>query len=320
MNVPVTRRAFTLGTLAAGLGGPAILSLVTEQAAAQDATPSSATDLASYGFPTLDISITADSFEGVPSETAAGRYLVTTTVAGDVDSGAASFVRPPEGTSVDDLIAAVQGPGAEASPAAGSDEGGGAPPLVFYEATWPGGNDAPGGASSQAVFDLGPGDWMVWNGDPEVDLAPVTMTVTGEMPADLTEPDADVTITFVDFAISVEGNLTAGDHIARIENQGAEPHFVDLMKGPDGLTDADVTIIVNAMAAPPDGTPPALPYNPDTDFSDVLVTSAQSIGVVQWVPVTLEAGTYVAICFFPTAGTGEPHAMKGMHTVFTVAG
>ena len=35
--------------------------------------------------------------------------------------------------------------------------------------------------------------------------------------------------------------------------------------------------------------------------------------------VSLEAGTYAAACFFPTAGTGEPHAMKGMHTVFTVS-
>lgn len=51
----------------------------------------------------------------------------------------------------------------------------------------------------------------------------------------------------------------------------------------------------------------------------VFGTATQSIGTVTWVPVHLDAGTYAAVCFFPTAGTGEPHAFMGMHTVFTVS-
>jgi hypothetical protein len=65
-------------------------------------------------------------------------------------------------------------------------------------------------------------------------------------------------------------------------------------------------------------TPEALPFNPDTDLMPVLSTAAQSIDVVQWVPLTLETGTYAAFCFFPNAGEGLPHAVHGMHTVFTV--
>ncbi len=54
---------------------------------------------------------------------------------------------------------------------------------------------------------------MVRNGDPEIGLAPIAVTVTGEMDADLAEPNAAVVITFVDFAISVDGTLTEG-HLA----------------------------------------------------------------------------------------------------------
>ena len=47
-------------------------------------------------------------------------------------------------------------------------------------------------------------------------------------------------------------------------------------------------------------------------------TPTQSIGTVTWTRVSLDAGTYVAWCWFPTAGLGDPHAVHGMHTVFDV--
>jgi hypothetical protein len=62
-----------------------------------------------------------------------------------------------------------------------------------------------------------------------------------------------------------------------------------------------------------------LPFNPDTDLRPVLSTATQSIGTLTWVHAHLDAGTYAALCFFPTAGTGAPHTMMGMHTVFTVS-
>ncbi len=51
-----------------------------------------------------------------------------------------------------------------------------------------------------------------------------------------------------------------------------------------------------------------------------FISSAQSIGVSTWQHVELEAGTYVAACFFPTTGTDAPHAMVGMTEVFKVTG
>lgn len=35
-------------------------------------------------------------------------------------------------------------------------------------------------------------------------------------------------------------------------------------------------------------------------------------------PIELTTGTYLAACFFPTAGTGVPHALNGMFDVFKV--
>src|SRR5215203_1840161 len=59
-------------------------SFTTPLATAQEATPAAGKDrlLAdTMGLPELAITATADGYEGVPSETAAGRYVVTLTSA-----------------------------------------------------------------------------------------------------------------------------------------------------------------------------------------------------------------------------------------------
>jgi hypothetical protein len=88
-----------------------------------------------------------------------------------------------------------------------------------------------------------------------------------------------------------------------------------MAKVPDGTTNDQ---LAQLLMLPDDATPPAGLPNP-ADFEDLVSTDTISIGNSMWTPLTLVSGTYLAVCFFPTAGTGEPHAMKGMHTVFTVA-
>lgn len=329
MSVYITRRQLTLGTIAAAIGGPALLSILSEPVAAQEATPGVSSAFAELGLPTLDITVTNDGFEGVPSETAAGRYLVTANFAGDLQAGNGQldFIRPPEGHTTDEILG-ILGMFAQAqaspeamdmggTPASGSDQGGGAPPAVIYESTFAGGIGAPSGATAQVVLDLEPGDWILWGDDPAAPQQPVTFTVTGDMPAGLPAPQADITATLVDFAITFDGSLTAGDHVLQVTNEGAEPHFLLLETAPDGLTNDQF----GELLMLPDGaTPPAnLPYK-ESDFMPLMIVDTISIGMSAWTTVSLQAGTYAAACFFPTAGTGEPHAMKGMHTVFTVTG
>jgi len=43
-----------------------------------------------------------------------------------------------------------------------------------------------------------------------------------------------------------------------------------------------------------------------------------SMGKTGWIPVTLEAGTYVLLCFVPDIESGMPHAYHGMYQVITV--
>jgi len=63
----------------------------------------------------------------------------------------------------------------------------------------------------------------------------------------------------------------------------------------------------------PDGDLP----NPD-EFIPVTGMSALSTGKTGWIPVTLEAGTYIILCFIPDIESGMPHAYHGMYQVITV--
>ncbi len=52
---------------------------------------------------------------------------------------------------------------------------------------------------------------------------------------------------------------------------------------------------------------------------DVAATGTQSTGTSLWIPMTLEPGTYVLICFFPDISDGMPHAFHGMYNVVEVS-
>jgi hypothetical protein len=327
MPTILSRRAFTAGSIATLLGGATVISLPVSRIAA--ATTQGGTDLTSLGLPTIDVTVTANAFEGAPTELDAGRYLVTAAVASGVDEGSVAFVQPPPGMTAADFLAAIGGGGGatpEASPpevepeASPVEEEAFQPeilPTFIYQSVFAGGTNAVGGPG-MAVIDLGPGEWILWGDGPQSAQPPVTFMVNGEMPADLPEPDADVMVTFIDFGISVEGSLTAGEHVMRLENQGAQPHFLVLEKGPDDMTNDDIAMLLDIFFG---GATPAgpLPFDPDKDFQDILSTPTQSIGTVQWTTVSLTAGTYAAFCFFPTAGEGLPHALHGMYTVFKVS-
>ncbi len=53
-----------------------------------------ATDLTSLGYPTLDVTITADGFSGIPETLPAGRYLLNATAEDLEEGGAVSFLSP----------------------------------------------------------------------------------------------------------------------------------------------------------------------------------------------------------------------------------
>ncbi|MEA2531998.1 MAG: hypothetical protein QOG89_3642, partial [Thermomicrobiales bacterium] len=108
------------------LGAVLLVILGTSPATArQEATP--VTGFAGLGLPTLDVTATADAYEGIPESLEAGRYLVTITVAADTEfGGGIAFVRPGVVTA-EEFLAALAGPPDEA--------GAGATPMAEAEAT-----------------------------------------------------------------------------------------------------------------------------------------------------------------------------------------
>jgi hypothetical protein len=330
----LTRRQFVVASTV----GAAVLTVLPAPAlrvVAQDATPSTR-GLADWGLPALDITVSSTGYEGIPEALDAGRYLVTVTATDDTgEFGVGVGFVQPAGMSAEDFLSLLAGPPADAtsddaaSPVADTEAtpadagGAGGPPAALFEATIAGGAYAVAGAPSQIVLDLTPGEWIAWGDDPEASQTPVIFVVSGEMPADLVEPESSATITMGEYVIEVtDGALTAGSQVVRIDNIGAQPHFVIAAKGPDGMTEDQIqTILDEEMAAEMSGTPAAYSgINPDTELEDAFFTGTQSTGTSTWIPVTLDAGTYVLVCFFPDMGDGLPHAYHGMYSIVEVGG
>lgn len=321
LTKPVTRRQFVLGSAAGAtllsLGAPRVLLAAQAASSGLDA----------LGYPTLNLTVSESGYQGMPSSTAAGRYLVRLTGNGINEPAAAGFMSPvTAGKTVQEVIsflASAGGPPPGASPSAG---GGGTPPagqggqqesLVLpdwvYRMTMAGGPYIAPGQTAEAVIDLIPGDWILWGDDPSAPQKPVTFTVTGEFPKDIEEPTADIEAMLVDFAITLKGTLTKGPHIVKITDNGAEPHFLILEELPAGTTRDQLMAMVSSTS---NATPP-----PGVSSTPVFESAAQSLGTTYWQTVDFpQDGTYGAACFFPTAGTGVPHAMNGMIDVFQVTG
>lgn len=276
--------------------------VLTTTAAQEGATPTAGPALADLGLPELNLDLTADGVEGVPESIDAGRYLLTVTgePSSDTAPGGVVILQLPEGLGLEDAMA--EGAAAQQGP-----------PAFFYEALLPGGAEIGQSGTSVSVIDLPPGEWIVSGYG--FSTPPVVFTSTGEMPADLPEPESNATFTLDEMTIELtEGELIAGENLLKIENIGEQPHFVTIDRVPDGTTSENVEATLQSMM----GTP----VEGAVDFADMVHVGGsadQSSGTTMWMPISLDAGTYVGLCFITDPDTGMPHAMMGMHIVFTVA-
>lgn len=311
-----------------------VLSLGTVSSLAQGAsTPTAASGLEEAGLPTLDITVTATGYEGIPDELAAGRYLVNLSLSEDVaeSGGGIAFIQAPEGMTTDALLADFEAffggddadgtdggtPIAEtdASPEASS------PPTSIFNAKYAGGIYAFGG-STQVVVDLTPGEWIAWAEDTEAPQEPVIFMATGEMPADLPEPPSAATVTMAEYVIKVtEGTLSAGPQVIRLDNVGAQPHFLGWFLGPEGMTEAQIqTVLDEEMQAEMSGTEVVYSdLNPEEDLFPVVFTATQSSMTSIWMVVDVPTGANGLACFFPDLSDGIPHAYHGMFSVVDVS-
>lgn len=287
--------------------------LLAPAARAQEATPA-AIFPATLGLPELRVTITDTGFDA-PSEIAAGRVLlnVTNAASASLESADANLALLPEGTTIDDVAATF---GAQMGTPTSEEE---ALPQWIYEAMFAGGPIVPSGQSVQAVVDLTPGDWVLFNDSPGAPQQPQPLTVTESVasPTTMEEPQADVDVQLQEYSfIGLENPIPAGPHLWKFTNTGSQPHIMILFRGPAGIT---MNQLMTLLQLEEDATPPPdFPYQEsDFDFNQPGL-GALSSGQTSWLALDLEPGTYIALCFVPDEQTGAPHALMGMVQVFTV--
>lgn len=206
------------------------------------------------------------------------------------------LVRLDSGKTAADFEAALKNPG---------------PPPRW--ATFVGGPNAPApGASFDATFDVPAGNYVVTC---LVDIPdhtphfakgmtrPLTVVAAAGTPA--VAPTADITVSLTDYAFDVKGALTAGKHTVKIENNGPQPHELELIRFEPGKTMKDL----GAWMAKPEGPPPAVPIGG---------VAATAIGTASFVTFDLTPGKYVMVCFIPDGKDGKPHLDHGMMKEFTI--
>ena len=267
--------------------------------------------LQDLGYPEVRIVGSETGFE-VPDEVQAGTVLLTLDNQAPFPIGF-SIVQLPEGASLVDLL-----PPSEASPAA-SPEGGEeaaaeeALPPILYDAIWAGGVFAFPGAPAQAVVTLTSGEWLLLT-PPETGLPPQTLNVTGEA-AETEEIAVEaVPVELDNFQIRLPEQIAAGPQIWEVTNAGDQPHEIFISTTPERLSLEDAETL---LLLPPDATPPPGLPNPE-EFLPVTFVAPVSNEQTTLVEVALEPGHYVAVCFIPEKESAEPHALKGMVTVFSV--
>lgn len=116
---------------------------------------------------------------------------------------------------------------------------------------------------------------------------------------------AAVQIQATDYALTLPAKIPAGVTTFAFENKGHEPHYVRFVRLASGHTIGDF------VGWQKSGTP----------IPDWLVSSGGigtiAPGLSETFTATLAAGSYVAICTYPTPD-GTPHVQKGMFAALQV--
>ncbi len=171
---------------------------------------------------------------------------------------------------------------------------------------------APPGDSTDVYLRLEPGHYAIvcWKGDHlsrgmaqdfvvESDSARIG---AGPRP----EPDADLSISMSEYGYALSGPVSAGRHLIKVENHGAQPHEADIVRLGPGRTARDY---LDWLDGGEHGLPPAEPVGGVGDFIS---------GRTVWMDVTFTPGRYFIVCQVPDASDGKPHYQRGMIREFEV--
>jgi hypothetical protein len=261
------------------------------------------TKFANLGYPELHLVVDDLGFEA-PETIASGRYLVVLENLGTPFGPAAvsdvNFLQLPDGTSIDELNAALAGESGEV-------------PAWFGEITSAGGFLAAAGETEYALIDFEAGEWYVGVGDANP-YRSLTVTPAAVSGPGYSQP-AELDIAFNEHVLALPQIVESGRQVWHVANESDEMHEIVLVRTPRLLT---VDEVIDVMSVPageeaPDGVlDPTLLQFPAAGVKPI------SGGRELWVELNLEPGDYVAICLIPDAASGAPHALSGSIAPFTV--
>lgn len=164
-------------------------------------------------------------------------------------------------------------------------------------------------AQSNATHHLEPGSyaWIclmdIPDGIPHVVKAKMAKHFTvrdrSQETATAVAPNATIMIELEDYSFRVSGPLSAGRHMIRVQNAGAEPHEIGLVRLAAGKTMQDF----KAWMQNPQGPPPA--------SSVGGISSMAPNATAAYFEVEVTSGDYLLLCLV-TAPDGRPHTDHGM--------
>jgi hypothetical protein len=138
-------------------------------------------------------------------------------------------------------------------------------------------------------------------------MHPLVVT-PGAAPSPAAEPAADVTIKLTDYDFELSQPLTAGTHVVRVENTGAQAHEIVIAALAPGKTLQDF------IAWEEGGEKGPLPTG---EWVGGVTTI--EVGAHSQFTTTFVAGSYLLLCFWPDAKDGKPHIIHGMAKQITVS-
>jgi len=199
------------------------------------------------------------------------------------------------GKTVDDLRAALANPG---------------PPPAWVKVV--GGPNAPApGLESNATLMLEPGNYALIcfvdiGGPPHFMKGMVkALRVTPSTDASAPAPKVDATATLFDYGFKLSSPIQAGTRTIRVLNGGAQPHEIELVRLPPGVSVGDFMKWLEKM----EGPPPAMPLGG---------ISGLDVGGSQYFTAEFTPGNYALVCFLPDVKDGKPHFAHGMIQQITV--
>ncbi len=187
-------------------------------------------------------------------------------------------------------------------------------------------------STSEITYALEPGTHLLLNfgdGPPQIGQ----FAVTGSADVETELPEADMTVSLVDFAFAIPLTVPAGEQTWLVRNIGEQWHEVAIMEVDPDMSIAEIQqgILAEAQGPPAEATAEAAEPASEATAEATEAAMAEeggppaflwlpmSPGQEALVPVNIPPGTYAVVCFLPDFASGHSHVELGMFQVITVS-